>query len=62
MGHVVFISHSSKDKAAADAVCAALEADGVRCWVATSGTKPGEEVIEANPMKIHADRERDSCP
>ena len=42
MGHDVFISHSTKDKAAADAVCAALEANGVRCWVAPRDIKPGE--------------------
>lgn len=30
----VFISYSSADKSAADAVCAALEADGTSCWIA----------------------------
>jgi hypothetical protein len=30
VGHDVFISHNTKDKAAADAVCAALETNGVR--------------------------------
>ncbi len=34
MAHDVFISHSSKNKPAADAVCHALEGDGVRCWIA----------------------------
>ena|SRR5665213_1961973 len=42
MGHDVFISHSTKDKAAGDAVCAALEANGVRCWIAPRDIKPGE--------------------
>jgi sulfatase modifying factor 1 len=42
MGYDVFISYSTKDKAAADAVCAALEANGVRCWVAPRDIKPGE--------------------
>jgi formylglycine-generating enzyme required for sulfatase activity len=42
MGHDVFISHSAKDKAAADAVCAALEAGGLNCWVAPRDIKPGE--------------------
>src|SRR5437868_4402632 len=41
MGHDVFISHSSKDKLAADAVCAALERSGVRCWVAPRDILPG---------------------
>jgi Skp family chaperone for outer membrane proteins len=34
MAHDVFISHSSKDKLTADAVCAVLESKGIRCWVA----------------------------
>jgi len=34
MSHVVFISHSSKDKLAADAICAALESNGLPCWIA----------------------------
>jgi len=34
MGHDVFISHSSKNKVFADAVCAALERNAIRCWVA----------------------------
>lgn len=32
--HDVFISHSSRDKAVADAICATLEASGIRCWIA----------------------------
>lgn len=42
MAHDVFISHSSADKPAADAVCAALEANGVRCWMAPRDIKPSE--------------------
>src|SRR5690348_8973503 len=34
MGPEVFISHSSSDHAAAEAVCAALESAGIRCWIA----------------------------
>jgi hypothetical protein len=34
MAHDVFISHSSEDKPAADAVCAILEESEVRCWIA----------------------------
>lgn len=41
MAHDVFISHSSKDKTFADAVCAALERNGVRCWVAPRDILPG---------------------
>lgn len=34
MAHDVFISYSSRDKPIADAVCAGLEAAGIRCWIA----------------------------
>jgi hypothetical protein len=41
MGHDVFISYSSKNKAEADAVCVALEAAGVECWIAPRDTEAG---------------------
>jgi eukaryotic-like serine/threonine-protein kinase len=47
MGHDVFISHSSKDKAAADAVCAILEQRKIRCWIAPRDITPGKEWGEA---------------
>jgi Sulfatase-modifying factor enzyme 1/TIR domain len=34
MAHDVFISHSTKNKAVADAVCATLENAAIRCWIA----------------------------
>ncbi len=37
----VFISHSSHDKTTADATCAALEAAGIRCWIAPRDVMPG---------------------
>ena len=37
----VFISHSTSDKAKADAVCAALEQAGVSCWIAPRDILPG---------------------
>jgi hypothetical protein len=39
----VFISYSSKDKVAADATCAALEAAGIRCWIAPRDIRAGIE-------------------
>jgi len=39
----VFISHSKHDKTAADAACAALEAAGVRCWIAPRDVEPGAQ-------------------
>src|SRR4051794_17217344 len=41
MAHDVFISHSSRDKPVADAVCAALENAAVRCWIAPRDVQPG---------------------
>jgi hypothetical protein len=41
MAHDVFISHSAHDKPIADAVCAALEKAGIRCWVAPRDVQPG---------------------
>jgi hypothetical protein len=56
LAHDVFISYSSKDKTIADAVCARLEARGIRCWIAPRDVQPGqpygEEIIDA----IHGSR------
>jgi formylglycine-generating enzyme required for sulfatase activity len=41
MAHDVFISHSTSDKAVADAVCAGLENAGIRCWIAPRDVQPG---------------------
>lgn len=43
MAHDVFITHSSKDKTIADAVCAALEAAKIRCWIAPRDILPGDK-------------------
>ncbi|MGA2906208.1 MAG: toll/interleukin-1 receptor domain-containing protein [Terracidiphilus sp.] len=47
----VFVSHSSKDRLVANALCARLEAAGIRCWIAprdiVAGTSYGESIIEA---------------
>ena len=42
MAHDVFISHSSKDKVMADAICAGLEARGIRCWIAPRDINSGQ--------------------
>jgi hypothetical protein len=51
MAHDVFISYSSKDKTIADAVCAKLEARGIRCWIAPRDILPsadwGASIIDA---------------
>ena len=43
MAHDVFISHSSKDRAAAEACRAALEADGIPCWMAARDILPSAD-------------------
>ena len=48
---LVFISHSSKDKNIADAICNWLEKESVRCWIAPRDILPGvnygESIINA---------------
>lgn len=41
MAQDIFISHSARDKVVADAVCAALENAGIRCWIAPRDVQPG---------------------
>ena len=43
MAHDVFISYSHHDKPQADAVCATLEAKGIRSWIAPRDVIPGQE-------------------
>ena len=43
VAHDVFVSYSHHDKPEADAVCATLEAKGIRCWIAPRDVVPGEE-------------------
>jgi hypothetical protein len=51
MAHDVFVSYSSNSRAAANAVCAKLEANDVRRWIAprdvTPGVEYGECIMEA---------------
>jgi len=47
MTHDIFISHSAKDKTTADAVCARLEAAGIKCWIAPRDVLPGLDWSEA---------------
>jgi len=52
----VFISYSTKDKSTADAICAALEANGIRCWIAPRDIQPGSDWGESIIDAIHACR------
>src|ERR1700722_2011998 len=52
----VFISYASPDIAVADAVCAALEREGVVCWVAPRDVLPGDFYADAIVRAIDASR------
>ncbi len=43
----VFISYASADAGVADAVCTALERNGIRCWIAPRDVAPGEFYADA---------------
>jgi len=43
----VFISHSTKDKEIADAICRQLESEGIECWIAPRDIEVGSEWSEA---------------
>jgi len=51
MANDVFLSHSSADKATAQAVLEGLENQGIRCWIAprdiSAGSEYGQEIVEA---------------
>lgn len=59
MAHEAFISHSSQDKAFADAITAGLEQAGIRCWIAPRDIRPGDSwggaivsAIEASKVMV----------
>jgi len=70
MAHDVFISHSHDDKAIADAVCAILESDGLRCWIAPRDIRPGQTwggsifkaISESTAMVIILSRNANTSP
>ena len=53
MAHDVFVSYSVKDKTTADAICASLEANGVRVWIAPRDVMPGSDWGESIIDAIH---------
>src|SRR5437016_1755550 len=56
MAHDVFLSHSVKDKAVADAIVARLEAESVTCWVAPRDVMPGADWGESIINAIESSR------
>lgn len=47
MAHEVFISYTTQNKTAADAVCAGLEREKLRCWIAPRDVLPGSNYGES---------------
>ena len=56
MSHDVFICHSSKDRTLANAICAKLEANRIRCWIAPRDVVPGLEYAQSIVEAIGATR------
>jgi len=54
--HDVFISYSSRDKLVADAVCATLERNGIRCWIAPRDVLAGDDWPQAIVQAISGAR------
>lgn len=48
MSYDVFISHSARDRAVAEAACAAIERAGHLCWIAPRDLEAGEEPAAAS--------------
>lgn len=47
MAFDVFIGYPPENKAVADAACAKLEAEGIRCWMAPRDLVPGADRVDA---------------
>ncbi len=56
MSHLAFISHSSNDASFAEAICDALETQGIACWLAPRNVPPGLQYAEAIVEAISACR------
>jgi hypothetical protein len=46
MAHEIFLCYASRDRAVAEAVCAALESRQIKCWIAPRDVLPGAEWAE----------------
>jgi hypothetical protein len=47
MSYQVFISYANEDKLVADAICAKLEENKIRCWIAPRDIAPGDKYASA---------------
>jgi TolB-like protein/Tfp pilus assembly protein PilF len=50
----VFVSYASQDSAVAEGLCAALERDGITCWIAPRDVRPGDFYADAIVQAINA--------
>ena len=50
----VFVSYASQDSAVAEGLCAALERDGIACWIAPRDVRPGDFYADAIVQAINA--------
>lgn len=50
----VFISHSADDAAIASQICAAIEARGIRCWIAPRNVRAGDDFLESIQAAIES--------
>src|SRR5436305_1024856 len=56
MAHDVFISYASAERDLATAICAGLEATGLRCWIAPRDLTPGAEYPNALTQAVRGAR------
>lgn len=56
MAHEIFISYAAEDKPTADAVCAAIEGHGIKCWYAPRDVEYGKDFEESIVDAIVASR------
>ncbi len=56
MAHDVFICHSSKDRTVANAICATLEQQRIRCWIAPRDVLPGSDYATSIVEAVSATR------
>src|SRR4030042_199606 len=54
MAHDVFISYSTKEKTVADAICAKLESQKIRCWIAPRDVPAGQPFAASLVKAIRA--------
>jgi hypothetical protein len=52
MNHRVFISYAGAQQAYAKELCEVLEADDIRCWIASRDARAGSDWVDAIPLAV----------